>query len=1084
MRRRWKWALAAASVVVTLPLAAVGGAVAYLSTESGQALLHRQAERIAGAALGPDISVAIGRQFLSLAQFPSLGVDLDDLTVRDKRSGIVLATVASVDLGLSLDRLITGDVAVDRLSVDTVRLDRRLAMNFRSQKPFAPGDVFAGLDGAFGSLDQIGLKRLSVSDIAMRDASSTERIESLSLAREKPGGFAIRGRAEGFGRVLSLAGSAQLDLATRQLSTLNIGTDPIDFGSDVELAKSGRAATRIAVPTRIEFALGQAGDTHPSARRLSATMYAEPAETAEAEISGPGAARVGLSLLEGSTDLVVDNGLVEYGGVEAMFAGRAALAANAAGLYPFSLQTSRLSSAVSRGTDAPAEAAFAMAGRLDGAKGTLAVDHLSLATGNGAMEARLDVDGRTADSRVALSLTSRDLATKDVLAFWPFFIAPDARDWALQNLGKAGSVKTAKFDAALTLGRLGEIVGPDASPTRDEMHFTLDFDRLGFATFGGLPSARDVAGHLDYRAGKTAISLASAGFADAPGIKVLPSSVDFEKTAEGAVAALSLNVEGDAAALLAVASRQPVDALRSVDLAAADFSGKARVGIGAALSLGKGADETRLQGWSVTADLDGVDVKKPVEGRRISDIRGTVDLSGDTALGKVTADIDGIDAAIEFTQPIGDAPVGSASLVATAEASGAELLKALPGLDGIVDGPVKAVVTRDDKGTHVAVALDAATLTVPAIGWTKGEGVPADLAFDLVSGKDGVALDRVRLKGDGFAAEGSLATDGKGLKILTLDRASLNRGDDFNAKIARGDDGVLAVEVDGASLDVRALLARLKSGAGKVEGAGSGTSAGSHEVRAKIAVARLSGFSGAVLEDVRIAYAGGGRRSLDVEATATAAAGQSVHLAIGTSKGKRTLQLATDDAGTLLRFSGLYPRLVGGAIRLDLAGPATASGNGPIGGTLSLQRFAIVDEPRLASLVGSDGGSGLAGAVGKRFDTSRANFDNASVVLAWDGRTLSADDGILRGPIFGSSFEGVLYDASGAIDMHGAFMPAYRINRLFGALPLVGGILGNGDEGGLIGITYRLSGAFADPTLAINPISAIAPGIFRRIFEY
>ena len=1082
MRPLLKWALLAAGLAVALPIAALGSAGAYLSTPSGQALLNRQTERIAGETLGTDMSVEIGRQSLSLAEFPRLGVDLDNVTLRDKRSGIVLATIAAVDLGLSLDRLLTGDVAVDRLSFETVRIDRRLAKRFRSDTPIAPSYVFTGLDGAFDGLDRIGLKRLSISDVAMRGGPLTDRIASLSLARERPGGYAIRGRAEGLGRVLSFAGSARFDLARRQLATLNVGTDPISFSSDMELAKPGQAATRITVPTRIEFALGPASETGPVVRRVSATLYAEPTETSESATSSPGAARVGLSLGEGSNDLVLDNGLVEYGGIDARFAGRVALVPDDRGVYSFSLQTSKLSSTISRSAGIPAEAAFELAGRLDGATGILNIDKLALTTDRGAMEAKASVDGYTADDRLTLRLTSDDLSTADVLAFWPFFIAPDAREWALTHLAKTGAAKAATFDLALTLGRLGEIVGPDVTPKKDEMHFALDFEGVGFATVGDMPDIKDVAGHLDYRAGKTAISVTSARLADTPEIAVLPSNVDFETTAEGDVASLSLNVEGDAAALLAIADRDPVNALEKIDFGAGDFGGKAKVGMGAAINLGKGTRNSHLDAWSIVAELDGVDVRKPVEGRRISKVQGSVDLAAGVALGKVTANIDGINATIDFTQPIGDAPVGTASLVATANPSAAQLHKALPGLAGLVDGPVKARLTRDDKDMHVAIGLDAARLTVPAIGWTKGEGVPADLNFDLASREEAVELHRMRLQGDGFAAEGSLVTDSKGLKTLTLDKANLNRGDDFNAKIVRGENGVLLVDVGGLSLDLRSLLARLKSDVGEASQAGGSNSA-SQAIEAKVAVSRLTGFSGEILRDARITYSNGGGRPLGLQAAAKTAAGQPIQLALGVADGRRTLQLTTQDAGSLLRFSGLYPRLSGGALRLDLAGP-TADASSPVGGSLEMRRFAIVDEPRLASLVGSDARGGLAGAVGKHFDTSRANFDIASVDLVWDGKSLSAENGILRGPIFGSSFEGILYGADGKIDVNGAFMPAYRINRLFGAIPLVGGILGNGDEGGLIGITYRLAGAFADPTLTINPISAIAPGIFRRIFEY
>jgi hypothetical protein len=68
--------------------------------------------------------------------------------------------------------------------------------------------------------------------------------------------------------------------------------------------------------------------------------------------------------------------------------------------------------------------------------------------------------------------------------------------------------------------------------------------------------------------------------------------------------------------------------------------------------------------------------------------------------------------------------------------------------------------------------------------------------------------------------------------------------------------------------------------------------------------------------------------------------------------------------------------------------------------------------------------------------------------------------------------------------MTGTFMPAYGVNRLFGELPLIGALLGNGRDRGLIGITFRMTGKTESPLLAVNPLSVIAPGVFRSIFEY
>jgi hypothetical protein len=70
------------------------------------------------------------------------------------------------------------------------------------------------------------------------------------------------------------------------------------------------------------------------------------------------------------------------------------------------------------------------------------------------------------------------------------------------------------------------------------------------------------------------------------------------------------------------------------------------------------------------------------------------------------------------------------------------------------------------------------------------------------------------------------------------------------------------------------------------------------------------------------------------------------------------------------------------------------------------------------------------------------------------------------------------------MDMTGTFMPAYGLNRIFGELPIIGVLLGNGRDRGLIGVTFKLEGDADSPAVQINPLSVIAPGIFRSIFEF
>jgi len=50
-------------------------------------------------------------------------------------------------------------------------------------------------------------------------------------------------------------------------------------------------------------------------------------------------------------------------------------------------------------------------------------------------------------------------------------------------------------------------------------------------------------------------------------------------------------------------------------------------------------------------------------------------------------------------------------------------------------------------------------------------------------------------------------------------------------------------------------------------------------------------------------------------------------------------------------------------------------------------------------------------------------------------------------------------------------------------LPIVGLFLG-GEKEGLVGITYEVVGHPGNPVLHINPISALAPGLLRKVFEF
>ncbi|MEC9404627.1 MAG: AsmA-like C-terminal domain-containing protein, partial [Pseudomonadota bacterium] len=97
---------------------------------------------------------------------------------------------------------------------------------------------------------------------------------------------------------------------------------------------------------------------------------------------------------------------------------------------------------------------------------------------------------------------------------------------------------------------------------------------------------------------------------------------------------------------------------------------------------------------------------------------------------------------------------------------------------------------------------------------------------------------------------------------------------------------------------------------------------------------------------------------------------------------------------------------------------------------------------------------------------------------------LTISRGALQGNALGGTVSGSVDLSQQTLNLTGTFVPIYALNNFFAKIPLLGFALGGNSGEGLIGVTYRLSGSVSDPVLSVNPISAIAPGIFRKMFEF
>jgi hypothetical protein len=67
--------------------------------------------------------------------------------------------------------------------------------------------------------------------------------------------------------------------------------------------------------------------------------------------------------------------------------------------------------------------------------------------------------------------------------------------------------------------------------------------------------------------------------------------------------------------------------------------------------------------------------------------------------------------------------------------------------------------------------------------------------------------------------------------------------------------------------------------------------------------------------------------------------------------------------------------------------------------------------------------------------------------------------------------------------LKGSLVPACGVNSVLSNIPLLGDILASKKGEGILSATYSATGNMEQPNISTNPLSMLAPGIFRRLFQ-
>ncbi len=1063
-------------------------------------------------AFGAEFTVEVGATTIGLDPLLGLMVEVRDLVVADSAGGVV-AAVPATRMAVDPLALLTLRVAITSVEISDATISlvqARTAFRLGTPASGAPeatpepaaaaaaAPVAAGpVGGGFAELtdgaqfldrgvtaavlvaESMGFRRFSllggIVDVYDSERGTTRRFSGgeVTVAHDDASGavnlaitasgYAGRWTASAERAVDPVTGDRQLSVVFSQLALADLFPA---FG-----AETGPFATDIPLYGRAVIGLSAAGDLTSAMARLDLGAGAVHV----------GAARTSILLDEATIRLnwdipndllVLEPSTFYFGQSRAMLGGWVRPAGEPGGhRYAFSIEGRN---AILAPRDSPAAPVVAreigVAGEADLDARLLQVSEARILLEDGGITASgsIGLEGRSPSVAVVATISPMPIDT--IKQIWPPFVVPGARRWLLDNVVE-GRIAGGQFRADLPAGLMFD---PERKPIpADALMLNFELENIGFRTYGDLPTVRGASGAavlagttfgLDVMDGQIvlpsgrSVTLTAGAFA-------IPHILERNQTVQ-----IEAQLAGDAQALAELANSEPIHALEGRDINPADLSGSGTARISAKWSMRPELTMADVD-WTVAAQATDFASRAPIVGRRIDEGAMSLTVNREAVTIRGRAEVDGLPANLDLSFPMtpgGD--LGDARQQVRLVIDDAARRRLGMGLEGMLAGTVTATMSdlgAGHDGQHYVLDLKDARVTVAPLGWSKGIGVPATLTVDMVADDRGYRLENLVIEGPGFGLAGSARLDEDyGIVSADISRFSLRRGDSLSFTLRRANAGY-AIDAEGSSFDVRGMVAGLLDAAESPEGA--------PELSVAARIGTLIGFNEQNLTGSDFALRAGPNGVDSIRLAGRLNAGRVEASYSGAADGG--IDLFVEDTGAALKFLDFYTRIDGG--RLTVTGRSGA--NGVIGGQVDLVNFAIVDEPAMERLLS---GSRPNEAPGANLNPNRVVFERMMLNFGMRGSQMVFNDGLFRGVEIGATWSGAVDFASSRLQLAGTYLPAYRFNNIFGQIPLLGLALGGGEREGLLGVTFKVEGSFNDLHLTINPLSAIAPGIFRKIFEF
>lgn len=688
-------------------------------------------------------------------------------------------------------------------------------------------------------------------------------------------------------------------------------------------------------------------------------------------------------------------------------------------------------------------------------------------------ETHIDLSGVLSWSegvRVMLKMGVEDTQIRALARLWPTHVAPYVRTWFVDHV-PVGVVRRAQYAADFDGAALEAMRYEQAPPDRS---LFAEGDIAGAAVTDILPGMAPLTG-INGRlriTGQTASFVATSGVMETgPGRRLALSSGRFH-VADSALrptpAVVEVNVGGDVESVADLLSLPAIAQKASIPVEPGALKGSIEGRLRVDFEIGPDARDAATT-FAIDATTSNLTVDKLIGKEKLEGaaLHVSADQTGLRVSG--TGRLLGAPATLDVRRGAGDKGAAHAQVVFSFDDAARQRAGyAVAGVSGPILATIRTPIPVEDVDTQFELDLTRTNFDNPLPGLVKPPGKPAKASFTLTRHGEAMTLEQFVFEAGPTQAQGVIEFGREGaFRAARLAQARLSPGDDMRVDVQRSGDAVKIV-ARGANFDARPFmqgLLRADRGKGGVDNIDL-------DFRSPI----VTGHGKQILSNVELKL---DRRGGKLRAVALTGFFGREPLTVAMARGQDAqsqLEIATNDGGSLLAFLDLYRKMDSGALTATVQ-----LGQDRADGALRIRDFFVRGEPTVRQLMAQSGTARADGHGNYRFDPDLVRVGRLESDFSWTGGQLAVREGVLSGPEIGLTFDGYIDFQRQRLDLVGSYVPAYALNSLLSNIPVVGVVLAGGQHEGIFALSYRLSGALSSPSINVNPLSAIAPGLMRKI---